>query len=158
MESVRVEIRNFYRVEQRANCVYCNGPVSLQSATGAPVEHIASKAKYPNYIFEPLNLCVACADCNEIKNDREVLDPVVISPAPKRYSKKTQHYRIVHPHYDTYEDHIEHVGVFYWGKTKKGSYTIYICGLDRYVRYFHMSQEILDQLDLISDRHRFHGG
>lgn len=158
LESVRVEIRDFYRAEQKANCVYCNDAVALQSATGAPIEHVASKAKYPHYIFEPLNLCVACPDCNEIKRDREVLDPVVINTAPKRYPKNTHRYRIVHPHYDAYEDHIEHVGIFYWAKTKKGSYTIYICGLDRYVRAFHMSQEILAELRSISDRHRFHGG
>jgi hypothetical protein len=33
-----------------------------------------------------------------------------------------------------------------------------VCGLGRFLQAFHMSNEILDEMQSISDRHRFHSG
>jgi hypothetical protein len=159
LEVVRCEIRDHYRGEQRANCVYCRKPLSIRSALGAHVEHVASKSVYPNYMFEPLNLCVACPDCNETKAEREVFaDPVIVGRPPVRYPTRSDRFRLVHPHFDEYDEHIKHAGDFYLSQTPKGAYTIYVCGLDRFLIAFGVTQEILDDLQAISDRHRFHGG
>lgn len=159
LELVRCEIRDHYRGEQRAICVYCLNPVSIKSALGAHVEHIASKSSYLHYMFEPLNLCVACPDCNEIKAEREALaDPVINGKRPVRYPTKSDRFRLIHPHFDEYSDHLKRAGIFYVAQTRKGSYTFYVCGLDRFFLAFGVTQEILDELQAISDRHRFHGG
>src|ERR1700741_3266522 len=67
LESVRSFIRAHYRGEQGGLCSYCRKGVSIVSSQNCHVEHIAPKAKYPQFMFEPKNLCVICADCNAIK-------------------------------------------------------------------------------------------
>lgn len=159
LEPVRVEARNHYRAEQRFCCSYCQQPVSQLSAAGAPVEHIANKASYPQFMFEPLNLCVTCPDCNEYKRNREVLaDPVLLGKAVKKYPTNTERFRIFHPHYDKYDDHIKRAGILYFAASLKGSHTIYVCHLQRFMAKVGLTEALLNALDLVVERHRFHGG
>lgn len=159
LEPVRVEARNHYRAEQRFCCAYCQQPVSERSAAGAPVEHIANKASYPQFMFEPLNLCVTCPDCNEYKRNKEVIaDPVMRGKAVKKYPKKTDRFRIFHPHFDKYDDHIKRAGMLYFADSPKGTYTMYVCHLQRFMIAVGLTEELLNSLHLVVERHRFHGG
>lgn len=140
LEVVRGHIRRHYREVQFGICAYCRAAVSLQSSLNCHVEHIAPKSIYQKFIFEPRNLCVICADCNVIKRDQEVMaetpDPVIRGGTRKRYPKSSSAFKIVHPHFDVYDEHIEKFDSFYVEKSEKGHFTIGACRLNRRMREF----------------------
>lgn len=153
LRDIRKSIRNFYRNEQHGFCSYCKNSVSLSSVFNCHVEHIAPKSKYREFIFEPKNLCVICADCNEIKREQETLgeipDTVKKGGKRKRYPRTSKAFKIVHPHFDDYEEHIEiFANQFYADKTEKGGYTILYCRLNRRLHKFGWSREIVDNSDV----------
>lgn len=136
LEGLRSKIRNFYREKQSLECAYCKQPVSARSASNCHIEHIAPKSKYFQFLFTSKNLCVICADCNEIKRNAETLqnfeDPLKTSPK-RKYPEKSEAFKIFHPHFDNYSDHILRFNRFYVDRSKKGSFTIYACGLNRFI-------------------------
>jgi len=154
---LRREIRSFYRRAQNLNCPYCLDPVGAEQAMAAHVEHIASKSIYPRYMFEPRNLCVVCPECNVAKLDREVLAaPLVVGRIRQRYPERSEDFRIVHPHLDTYSTHIKRAKFLYFDLTPKGAYTIYVCHLGRYLHTVGMTEALFNDLALVAERHRFH--
>lgn len=157
LEKVRCEARDHYRAVQRHVCAYCHQIVSQRSAAGATVEHIACRSVYPQFMFEPKNLCVVCPDCNEFKRAREALaDPTIIAKNPKRYPKKSESFRIYHPHFDVYSDHIKRAGILYLTPTAKGAYTAYVCHFSRFIEAIGITDELLQDLGTLVERHRFH--
>lgn len=140
LAQLRQFIRNHYRSQQAGICAYCRGPVSLQSVANCHIEHIAPKSKYLSFIFEPKNLCVICADCNEIKRSQETLnqepDTVINRNTRRMYPRSSGAFKIVHPHFDKWDEHIEQFGIFYADKTDKGHFTIGACRLNRRLREF----------------------
>lgn len=154
LEAVRCEIRDYYRSVQRLQCVYCQGAVALRSAGGAPVEHIVPKSQYLSFMFEPKNLCVVCPDCNEYKSKKEVFDPVMVAPRVN-YPAIGNAFRIVHPHFDEYEEHIMKHNRVYVDCSDKGGYTIYICNLNRFFRKFGRCDEFVNDVALVQQSERF---
>ena len=140
LEETRQLIRDFYRNEQNGKCAYCKAGVSLQSANNAHVEHILPKSKHLKFIFEPKNLCVICADCNEIKREKEALgspDKVLKKNEISLYPRSSKAFIIVHPHFDNYHEHIRIlVGGEYVDRTPKGHVTIGMCKLNRFFHKF----------------------
>jgi uncharacterized protein (TIGR02646 family) len=138
--SIRSAIRTHYKNEQKGLCAYCRNPVSIHDALNCHVEHIAPKSKYPNFIFEPKNLCVICSDCNSIKRNQEVLrhevDTIANGGGRKRYPRASSAFFIVHPHFDCWDDHIQIFGKYYVDKSEKGHFTIGACTLNRHLREF----------------------
>jgi len=158
LEELRREIREHYRNTQRLRCAYCLEVVATVSASGAPIEHIAPKSLYPQFAFEAKNLCVICPDCNEIKRQQETLNE---SPDPlrrkrKRYPSRSDAFKIVHPHFDDYSEHIIKLGRVFVGKSKKGDWTIGACRLNRFFHRFGMCQELLDDVALMGAQQLFH--
>ncbi|CAG9225640.1 HNHc domain-containing protein [Paraburkholderia sabiae] len=141
-------VRNYYRTAQRARCAYCREKLSLQSAANCHVEHIAPKSKYQSFMFEPRNLCVVCADCNAIKREQEVCndepDTVARGPNIKNYPRSSNAFRIVHPHFDVYGDHILVTSGFYVDRTEKGHFTIGACRLNRRVQEFGWDETFIE--------------
>lgn len=127
---IKSRIKKHYIFEQGQTCAYCK--VDLHTKHGGiwDTEHIIDKGAFPQWIFEPLNLCVSCKDCNQVKGNKGVTKSGSYSSFPN----KASNYRIVHPHFDNYEDHIDVAvsGVTYRYKSEKGRETIEICGLLRY--------------------------
>ncbi len=127
---IRSRIKKHYISEQGQTCAYCK--VNLHTTNGMvwDTEHIIDKDSSPQWTFEPLNLCVSCKDCNQSKRNRGVTKSTQYKGFPKRSSS----YRIVHAHFDNYEDHIKVgvPGITYRHKSQKGRETIEICGLLRY--------------------------
>ncbi|HBN9877679.1 HNH endonuclease [Pseudomonas aeruginosa] len=159
LESVRAEIRNFYRREQGLSCAFCLSPVSERSALGAHVEHIAPKSIYPHFMFEPKNLCVVCPDCNEYKRDREVIaDKAIKTAAKRKYPESKDKFRIYHPHYDDYGRNIKKAGRLYFELTPEGGYIIYICNLNRFIQTFGVSEELLNSFATQLEAESFHRG
>lgn len=151
---LRRAIREFYKKQQHGFCSYCKNPVSIQAAENCHVEHIAPKSKYRNFIFEPKNLCVICADCNKIKRDQEILaqepDTVKRGSTRRLYPRSSNAFKIVHPHFDNYDDHIEIFGDYvYVDKTVKGGHTILYCNLNRRLHKFGWRREYVEDSSVI---------
>jgi 5-methylcytosine-specific restriction endonuclease McrA len=143
---LRCKIREFYRSEQTGICAYCKKGISLVSAANAQVEHIAPKSLHPQFIFEPKNLCVICADCNEIKRSQETLNevPDTVMRAIAQYPRSSSAFKIVHPFFDEYDEHILVFGRYYLDLTDKGHFTIGACKLNRYLREFGVDDDFVD--------------
>lgn len=122
-KNLRVNMYN----KQNKRCAYCRIHVPL-ACVPMHREHIVYKDEHPQWMFLPENLCVACPTCNEFKGTTEVLD----DPQSTTYPKESAGFKIIHPMYDKYSEHIELVGdVLYKGKTNKGIFTIETCRLYR---------------------------
>jgi len=74
----------------------------------------------------------------------------------RTYPEKTDRYRIYHPHFDEYKDHIIKVKFLYLEKSKKGGYTIYVCNLNRFIQEFGVSEDFMNSLETIAEQERFH--
>ena len=152
LENIRCHIRNFYRNEQKGICAYCQGPVSLRSASNCHVEHIAPKSIYPSFIFKEKNFCVACADCNEIKREQETLgeepDTVVNGAARAQYPRSSSAFKIVHPHFDVYSDHIVIFNGYYVDCSLKGNFTIGACKLNRRLYEFGWEEPLVSEVEI----------
>lgn len=153
--SVRQEIREHYRNEQRLECSYCRNPISNRAANGASIDHIVPKSQYREFMFEPKNLCLICPDCNEIKSRKDTLD-VLIRNRIRRYPRVSGAFKIVHPHYDVYSQHIYKAHRVYVDLSAKGHWTIGACELNRFYRRFGACDEIVEDIALIEQQQRFH--
>lgn len=128
--AMKSNIKKHYIVEQDKTCAYCKVNLHTNHGMVWDTEHIIDKASSPQWMFEPLNLCVSCKDCNGSKGSRT-------STKGKNYRnfpRKSANYRIIHPHFDHYDDHIKVLvpGAMYSYRTAKGRNTIEVCGLLRY--------------------------
>lgn len=128
---VRKTIKNHYLKEQDHTCFFCRQRIVVNSNRAWDAEHIISKSTHPGFMFEPKNLCITCPDCNNEKRDGRVLD----RESRVRFPMSSNAYKIVHPHFDSYDDHLDVivVGKLYRIKTPKGRYTYRIYGLDRFM-------------------------
>lgn len=127
LKCYKERVREHYRKQQNQKCVYCRMDVS-GATSYFHIEHIVPKSLHPEWMYEPINLCVACANCNSAKNNQEVLSNKNVTILPTDSSG----YLIIHPHIDHYFEHIEIVdGLLYKGLTPKGTKTIELCNLTR---------------------------
>ncbi|HCH0394465.1 TPA: hypothetical protein NKA14_004147 [Vibrio parahaemolyticus] len=128
--TMKSNIKKHYIAEQDKTCAHCQ--VNMHTTHGMvwDTEHIIDKDSSPQWMFKPLNLCVSCKDCNGAKGTRAVTK----SKSYKKFPSKSANYRIIHPHFDNYDEHIEVAvpGATYRYITEKGRYTIEVCGLLRY--------------------------
>lgn len=119
------KIRKHYLNEQGELCWFCRLPFR----DDIQVEHLVPKdGKYGRsvYTFHAQNLSVACKHCNSKKSTNNDMVPYTRTP----YPQSGIYFKIVHPHFDDYFDHIEIVDKSrYVGKTLKGKRTIERCKL-----------------------------
>lgn len=159
LEAVRKEIRDYYKIVQDGKCAFCQQPVSLVSALNCQVEHIVPKMLHEDFIFTPTNLCVICADCNQIKRDQETLNeiPETMTKASKRkkYPRSSGAFKIVHPHFDVWKDHIIIFDDLYVDQTMKGHFTIGACKLNRKLHEFGYVEEITNDEEISELMNRF---
>lgn len=138
-------LKKYYCVTQRRMCIYCNTELEV-ACHDEHIEHIVHKEFRPIWMFEPLNLGIACSQCNTKKGVqhalREFARQMPILPIGSRF------YAIVHPHFDIYGQHIElEDELFIKARNDhKGATTIEMCGLwrplyaDRRARALSISQ------------------
>lgn len=120
------KIRNHYTTEQGKLCAFCKLPFRDE----IQVEHIIPKggAQKPRkeFSYHPINLVVSCRFCNTNKSTNNDFKEQLW----KHYPTSGIYFRIIHPHFDKYFDHIEIVDKSrYVAKTSKGFNTIKRCGL-----------------------------
>ena len=91
-------------IAQGGRCAYCESPL-LKGA--AEIEHIAPKGMYGEFCFEPYNLVTSCTSCNSTANKGEQ-DTMV---HPIYWGDYTANrFKIVHPYFDTPDEHIAYIG------------------------------------------------
>lgn len=155
LEELRKEIRDFYKIEQKAICSYCRQVISIVYPTNAHIEHIAPKSLHPEYIFEAKNLCVICSDCNQIKRNQETINKIPDTIKKKyktKYPDKPDDFFLVHPHFDDYDKHILIINGFYVDNdSKKGNFTIGACRLNRKLSITGWEPEVVEETEIIED-------
>lgn len=128
VKPLRGRIKTHYITVQNNRCCYCNIHIPSENHNNWNAEHVVSRAKHPRFLFTPKNLSVSCLDCNIAKSEQEVLN----NPNLVNYPNASSAFKILHPHFDNFEDHIWVSGFVYLGKTLKGKKTIYMCDMLRY--------------------------
>ena len=130
LHNLKTLIKKHYIFEQDAICPYCQQNIRSSNGRYWDIEHIIPRATSPYFMFEPLNLCISCIDCNNAKSNKKVTN----SNAQKHYPIRSKDYLIVHPHFDNYEEHILVIraGYYYVARKPKGEKTISICRLNRF--------------------------
>jgi hypothetical protein len=127
VDSVRAEIKDHYIAEQQYVCVYCRRQIVTANKALWDAEHVISRDKVPRFMFTSQNLAVSCRDCNIAKGQKEVRNT-----SRKKFPNESRHYRIVHPHFDKYSEHIRWFGDICAPISKKGVETQETCGLTRF--------------------------
>ncbi|QQA41525.1 HNH endonuclease [Pelagovum pacificum] len=126
--TVRAEIKVHYIAEQNRRCCYCGREYPTDNNAVWDGEHIIAKKIAPHFMFEPRNLAASCKDCNIAKGD----DEVRTNPKRKSFPDEAKHYKIVHPHFDNYHDHIRWYGDVVKPLSPKGAELVGMCKLWRF--------------------------
>ncbi len=127
VEPVRAQIKDHYIAEQQYVCVYCNRQIVTANKALWDAEHIISRAKAARFMFTPENLAISCRDCNNAKGEQDVR-----TSHPLKFPDTSAHYRIAHPHFDKYADHIRWFGDICAPISEKGAQTLIVCNLTRF--------------------------
>ncbi|MBS4704696.1 HNH endonuclease [Aeromonas veronii] len=153
IEDLKSKIKSHYLAEQKNTCPYCQQKINSNHGRYWDIEHIIPRSIAPTFMFEPLNLCVSCVECNSAKSDKKVTN----SKAVKKYPQDSASFFIVHPLIDDYHSNIIVIkpGCYYLAKKSKGEKTIEVCKLNRFYefaefgasvqdddRIFHLSEEL----------------
>lgn len=132
-DGIKKTIKDHYLKEQDYTCFFCRQRSLVRNNRAWDTEHILSRHAHPAFMFHPRNLCVTCIDCNTEKSGKEVL----VKKGPRvRFPEKSGAYKILHPHFDIYEDHLTAIvaGQLYSFHTPKGRATYNTYGLERFRR------------------------
>lgn len=103
----RNELKSHIRKELKDNqgdyCAFCG--LNLKTRV-AQIEHIAPKGVglYPEFMFEPKNLILACSLCNGFDKKKNYNTIIVYN---KVYNKCE--FKIIHPYFDNPDDHYEYI-------------------------------------------------
>jgi len=128
---VKKHIKDYYIIKQNHICPYCQQQTLINHNAVWDTEHIIPKDKYPQFLFEPENLCIACKECNQAKSNTNVLK----NPNRKTFPNKSEDYNFIHPHFDDYSSSIKILksSLFFIPRNDKGKKTIETCGLLRFL-------------------------
>ncbi len=115
-------------------CAYCRQPIKFEGY-GEPIEHIIPKSKKYRWMFHPKNVCLSCYGCNTKKGTKNPLAQSFANYG-HRYIDLPQgsiHYKIIHPHYDSYSNHLYEEKFICKVKngSNKGTETMKMCDLNR---------------------------
>ena len=128
LDEIRSRIKKHYIFEQGYLCCYCQQRLYADHGRPWDIEHVIARARKCGFMFEPRNLAIACVECNQEKRADPVTDENRVS-----FPNRSDHYWIVHPHFDDWDEHIELEGeATYHALSDKGRFTIYKCNLFRF--------------------------
>lgn len=127
VKSIKSEIRSRLLNNQFSICAYCG--LDLGGTSEGQIEHIAPKAKYPQFTFEKNNLAMACHYCNGFSKKG---NHHTISILNQNYLSCS--FKLVHPYFDDPKEHYgwvsEQKKVLIQSKSDKGTYSINMLKLD----------------------------
>ena len=121
-DDIKQDIRIHALSVQRIRCVYCETQLVYG---GQQIDHFADKKRYPQFLYEPLNLVLSCPVCNglSIKGTKDTIDGLP-NPDYKRNS-----FKYVHPYLDDVTEEIKfrdplHIFLDYNHCSRKGKDTV----------------------------------
>lgn len=130
VDKFRREAKDHYLWHQCGRCCYCS--MELQpNARVFDVEHILDKSGFPEFMFHPENLAVACVICNTHKSSKTVLSDDSVRPLS--IPTNSADYKILHPHLDEWNHYLyfDDIGrILPVEGSTKGPDTISICAMD----------------------------
>lgn len=130
VDRFRKEVKNHYYWHQANRCCYCS--MELQpNARVFDAEHILDKSCFPEFMFHPENIAVACVICNTHKSAKSVL--LKKNVRPTFIPTDSGDYKILHPHFDEWDHHLffDAIGrISPVPGSAKGPETISICAMD----------------------------
>ena len=135
---VKRKIKDHYMLKTDEQCCYCRKNFTGEFRFVIDIEHVLPKSKYPNLIFELVNLSVSCKRCNMYVKREDItflIDPVGVV---NQLSDAGQ-YLFSHPNLDDYFQHMNYLAqiinnkksVKYIPLTDKGNYTYTYFKLDQ---------------------------
>ncbi|MBM1169923.1 HNH endonuclease [Microvirga arabica] len=137
VKSVKNKIRAHHLERHGDTCCYCRTNLHGGGHFMIDREHVLPKGKYKRFAYEIWNLSVSCKRCNmqfKIEDDEFVVDK-----QDGAEFQDSSNYRIVHPNYDEWEQHLDRVSqqsnrkllVIYAivNQSEKGRYTYDYFGL-----------------------------
>lgn len=152
LNDLKSKIKKHYLNEQKNTCPYCKQKINSNHGRYWDIEHVISRSSSPGFMFEPVNLCVSCIDCNSAKSDKIVTS----SKAKQKYPNTSSSYVIIHPHIDDYDEYILVIksGFYYVALKPKGEKTIEFCRLNRFYEFsdFGASVQDDDRIFLLSQQ------
>ena len=146
INAVRAEIKKHYIAEQNRRCCYCGREYPTNNKAVWDGEHIIAKKTAPHFMFEPRNLAASCKDCNIAKGD----DEVRTNPTRKTFPDQSKHYKIVHPHFDNYHEHVRWYGDAILALSAKGAELVKMCNLLRF-GFIKAGAEVVPPNPLVED-------
>ncbi|MDM9638024.1 hypothetical protein ABFP31_00930 [Acinetobacter nosocomialis] len=136
MDTIKGKIRAYFLPRQNNECCYCKMLKQEKNGKVWNIEHVFPREKYPQFTFIPENLAISCLECNGFKLAQDVKSN---SKPIKNYPRTGFNIKIIHPHFDDYNEHIKvtrapdgkifHTPI---NKSKKGRNTIVMCNLFRF--------------------------
>lgn len=98
-QGIKNKIKAYLEVHQNHYCVYCG--IHLDIVGTSDREHIANKARYPDFTYVRHNIVLSCIYCNRSKKGQKN----TIATYNRKYSNCS--FKIIHPYFDKFEQHIE---------------------------------------------------
>lgn len=104
--SVKRKVRDLHMARHRDRCCYCRKNLHGGGHFVIDREHVLpkSRAAYRLLAYEIWNLGIACKRCN-MQYKRSKID-FVVDPTDGAALRTSVNYRLIHPNYDRYRDHI----------------------------------------------------
>lgn len=134
-KKLKKTIKHHYSIVQDNLCAFCRTPIKFDGY-GDHIEHMVIKNIKFRWMFHPENLSLACYGCNTNKAKKNTLvkDYSDYGNGYLDLPKKSTDYKIIHPHFDNFSDHIEEINLIYKPKNNslKGRETIKMCKLNRF--------------------------
>lgn len=129
LNDIKSRMREHLRVWQQDQCCYCRQELGYDQRE-SDLEHIVDKSGHWKFGFTPQNIALSCPACNSIKTSQEVLVDEKVNVA--EYPTDGASFKIVHPYFDRYSDHITILAnSVYQSKSDKGANLIAMCHLYR---------------------------
>lgn len=121
-------IKVYLEAEQNNCCAYCG--ISLETFGDSHRDHIAPASIYPQFLFRPDNLILACPRCNGLNKKKDA--NTISNLGSGRYRHCI--FNVVHPYFDNPAEHIRYIadstGILIQSTTVKGRNTVDLFELD----------------------------
>ena len=106
LSEVKRKIKDYYLAKPLPKCCYCSRLLVDEFNMVIDIEHVLPQSRYSDLRFVEQNLNIACKRCNmEIKKAR--LDFIVDVLAMGTNYFQSNHYKLIHPNLDNYNDHLK---------------------------------------------------
>lgn len=152
LKPVKKRIVKYLKGEQEKRCCYCKIKFRRRKQN-IDIEHIVPKKRHPKFTFHPMNLALSCKACNSSKNQKKPFsDETITDSSLSRLPYTKGAYKIVHPHYDEYDENIQILdGILIHSVSEKGDETVRQCCL-------HEAELAIDKAyDIVNDEHDVKG-